>query len=65
MKAKERKKIKMELYNWLWENFKGQYTMQELTKALGIPLSTFARYIMEYRKQQEAEKVKNLNQNNE
>jgi len=64
MKAKERKKIKMEMYNWLWENYKNEYTMQELTKTLGIPLSTFARYIMEYREKAE-QKVENLNQKNE
>jgi len=62
MKASERKKIKMEMYNWLWEKYKGQYTMQELAKALQIPLSTFARYIIEYRRQEE--KVEEINQIN-
>jgi len=58
MKAKERKLLKQEIYNWIWETYKGRYTMEEITKSLKIPLSTFALYIIAYRKrQQENQKV--------
>jgi transposase-like protein len=40
-----RLKLKEEILSQVWEKYKGSYSMRELAKTLGIPLTTFFRCV--------------------